>query len=120
MFAPVALHRQGAFVVLEVQVRNTTPAGVGDDSYNFPSLFMTNSASFTAVSLVDGTNHKRHTVVTDNKDRCLCTSFFGGLPIPRGGSAVLTAYFAAPPAGVTAMDVVLDKRGSFPAIPVSG
>lgn len=115
-FAPVSLHREGDLLALDLDVHNVTPAGRGDGDYNIAFVFMGTSAAFDNVSLVDTKNRKRHLVVDDSKGSCLCTSFFGGLTVPRGGRVALAAYFAAPPPDVTAMDVVLGKQGTFPAV----
>jgi hypothetical protein len=118
-FAPVTLRRSGKLVVLEVAARNVTPAGTGENKVNVPSMLIGLEARFVDVTLVDPVHAKRYLVVQDSKESCLCTSFAGGLEVARGGTAVLTAYFPAPPADVQRLDVTVNKVGTFPAVPLT-
>jgi hypothetical protein len=118
-FAPVTLRRTGRLLLLEVAGRNVTPVGSGLSVANLPGFMIASSASFSDVSLVDSKHGKRYLVVRDSQGSCLCTDFVGGLGVPRGAVGVLDAYFAAPPADVTTVDVVVNKVGTFSAVPVS-
>jgi hypothetical protein len=117
--APVTLRRQGQLLLLEldVKVENSRDQDGANLAYMFTSG---TSVSFQSVSLVDPAHAKRYAVAKDSSDHCLCTSFFGGMTVRAGQTGVLNAYFAAPPSDVTALDVVVNKVGTFAAVPVSG
>jgi hypothetical protein len=109
----VTLKRQGKLTLLEVAARNDS-----DERANLANSLRGSGARFDEATLVDPVNGKRYLVARDSKDECLCTSFFGGVSVEPGGTAIVSAYFAAPPDDVTALNVVMPGAGTFTGVPV--
>jgi hypothetical protein len=112
---PVTLKRQGKLALLEVAARNGDP----QKRANLSDSLRGTGSSFDDVTLVDPANGKRYLVARDSKDECLCTSFVGGISVEPGGTAIVGAYFAAPPESVTNVNVVMPGAGTFTGVPVS-
>ncbi len=112
---PVTLKRQGKLTLLEVAARNEDPA----ERANIADSLRGSGATFDEVTLVDPANGKRYIVARDSENRCLCTSFVGGVTVQPGGTAILGAYFAAPPENVTSLNVTMPGAGTFTGVPVS-
>jgi len=111
----VTLKRQGKLALLEVAARNDDAA----ERANLSNSLRGTGARFDEVTLVDPVKGKRYLVARDSQDECLCTSFFGGVSLEPGGTAIVSAYFAAPPDDVTALNVVMPGAGTFTNVPVS-
>ena len=106
--------------MLELGVRNITPAARERTTSISPESFHERTSVVSTESRSSIPRIASATVVVWDSDKdCLCSSFLGGLTVPRDGHVALIAYFAAPPADVTSMDVVLAKQGAFAAVPVS-
>jgi hypothetical protein len=114
--APVTLKRQGKLALLEVSATNTA-----DSRVNLAIVLRGSGVQFDDVTLIDPKGGKRYIVARDNEDDCLCTTFgSGGITIQPQETAIVSAYFAAPPADVTAVNVELPaKLGTFTDVPIS-
>jgi hypothetical protein len=89
-------------------INQTQRAASPDDTYSADGVY-----------LLDGANAKRY-LAARNADRgCVCSSALAGAFVSPGSGVVLTSFFAALPAGVTAVDVDVPGFGSFGAVPVS-
>ena len=111
----VTLKRQGKLTLLEVAARNDD----ADKRANLANSLRGSGARFDEATLLDPVNGKRYRVARDSQDECLCTSFFGGVSVEPGGTAIVSAYFAAPPDDVSALNVVMPGAGTFTNVPVS-
>jgi hypothetical protein len=111
----VTLKRQGKLTLLEVAARNEDAT----KRANLSNSLRGSGSRFDEVTLLDPANGKRYLVARDSQDECLCSSFSGGVSVEPGGTAILGAYFAAPPDGVTALNVVMPGAGTFTNVPVS-
>jgi hypothetical protein len=69
------------------------------------------------VFLIDAANAKKHLVALDSEGGCVCTRI-DGLFLKEGQSATFSATFAAPPAGVAAMDVHIPNVGTLANVPL--
>jgi hypothetical protein len=114
--APVTLKRQGKLALLEVSATNTA-----DSRVNLAIVLRGSGVQFDDVTLIDPKGGKRYIVARDNEDDCLCTTFgSGGITIQPQETAIVSAYFAAPPADVTTVNVELPaKLGTFTDVPIS-
>jgi hypothetical protein len=78
-----------------------------------------NSTSMDGIALIDTKNRKRYLVGHDTKGVCVCDSNLGAQFVGSGTTTVLSATYAAPPADVGEMDVVVPRFGTFKNVPVS-
>ncbi len=86
--------------------KNTDDPTVGGDSLD-------------GVSLIDSKNRKRYLVARDSNNACVCDGDLGNAFVRQDAPLVLSATFAAPPADVSSMDVVVPHFGTFKDVPVS-
>jgi hypothetical protein len=113
---PVTLERRDKLVLLEIAARNEDAS----ERANLSNSLRGSGILFDEVTLLDPAHGKRYMVARDSKNSCLCTSFSGGLSVEPGGTGLVSAYFAAPPADVTQLDVVVTAPvGTFTKVPVS-
>lgn len=70
------------------------------------------------ISLIDTRNAKKHLVARDASGQCVCDVDLGSAFVDSDAPLVLSATFAAPPAGVDRMDVFVPKFGTFKDVPV--
>jgi hypothetical protein len=114
---PATLKRQGKLALLEIAATNDDPS----DRVNLALVLRGGGSSFDEVTLIDPKGGKRYIVARDNEDDCLCTTFSGGgINIQPQETAIVSAYFAAPPAEVASVNVELPaKAGSFIDVPIS-
>ena len=112
---PVTLRREGKLALLEIAARNEE----AEQRANLANSIRGSGLAFDEVTLVDPANGKRYLVARDSQDKCLCTSFFGGMSLEPGTTGIVSAYFAAPPENVTALDVVVPTAGTFTGVPLS-
>jgi hypothetical protein len=113
---PVTLKRQGKLALLELAAHNDA-----DERINLALVLRGSGLQFDEVTLIDTKGGKRYIVARDNEDDCLCTTFSGGgINIQPQETAIVSAYFAAPPAEVTTVNVELPaKGGTFIDVPIS-
>jgi hypothetical protein len=78
-----------------------------------------NLTSLDGITLVDTKNRKRYLVGRDSKGVCACDSGLGGVFLGRDNPVILSALYAAPPADVSAVDVLVPRFGTFNDVPVS-
>ncbi len=111
----LTLRRSGDLLTLELQLTNL------DSGSRFSSQsFAVNPGddAVTGITLVDGRNKKRYLPAKDSAGMCLCSKAI--INLSEGGSTVLSATYAAPPADVTTLSVELPGFGTFADVPVSG
>lgn len=77
-----------------------------------------NVTSMDGITLVDTQNRKRYLVGRDSKGVCACDSGLGGVFL-GSDPVILSATYAAPPADISAMDVLVPGFGTFKDVPVS-
>lgn len=70
------------------------------------------------IQLVDGKNAKLYLVASDGAGHCLCTRDLRFLTLKDGAQVILSATFAAPPADVATVDVVVPSFGTVKDVPV--
>lgn len=75
------------------------------------------SRSMTDVALVDPDGLKKYLTVLDEKDQCLCSTNLTN--VPAGGRLDLFATFAAPPAEVKAVTVIVPSFQPLNDVPLS-
>ncbi len=111
----LTLRRSGELLTLEIQLTN-----LDDGSLVSSSSFTANPGddAVTGITLVDGRNKKRYLPAKDSAGRCLCSKAF--INLNEGGSTIVSATYAAPPADVTTLSVELPGFGTFADLPVSG
>jgi hypothetical protein len=96
----LTLRRSGELLTLEIQLTN-----LDSGSLVSSQSFAVNpgDGSVTGITLVDGRNKKRYLPAKDSTGRCLCSK--ASISLNEGGSTVLSATYAAPPADVTTLSV---------------
>jgi hypothetical protein len=115
-----ALRRTGR--TLQANWRLSVVTAQADDRFQVAGLFSDGdgrAADFSGdaadgVALIDATRSRAHLAASDGRGRCVCSRDLGTAVVPVGGAMVLGATYAAPADGVTAMDVVMPKFGTFP------
>jgi hypothetical protein len=70
------------------------------------------------ISLIDGTNSKRHLVARDSAGDCVCDGDLSAKFLEPGVPALLSATFGAPPEDVEALDVQIPGFGTFTDVPL--
>jgi len=120
----VELARGATTSTLTIRVTNTGHQGsaqihrvfsdgeIGDESLN-------GSENLDGITLVDSRGAKRYLVARDSRGVCVCDTALGSTFLDPQTSLVLSATFAAPPAGVKAIDVVIPRFGAFRDVPLS-
>lgn len=94
------------------QISDTLDDGISNDSGNTYD-------TVDGISLIDAANRKRYLVARDSGGQCVCDNELSGTFVKPGAPTVLPATFAAPPANVKAVDVVIPKFGTFKNVPLS-
>jgi hypothetical protein len=120
------LRRRDGFVTVTVKLTRTDAGGT--DSWQVGDTFQgdTISLTFAGVTLVDRKNRKRHLVARvdpsaapDGRDaQYLASSDLSSVFVKPGQSIWLYATFGAPPADVTAVDVVVPRVPVFENVPL--
>jgi hypothetical protein len=77
------------------------------------------SGSLDGISLVDTKNRKRYLVGRDENGVCVCDSNLSSGFANADAPLLLSATYAAPPADVRTMDVVIPHFGTFKDVPIS-
>ena len=70
------------------------------------------------IQLVDGKNSKLYLVASDGNGTCLCSRSLGRTFLEDDLPVLVTATFAAPPADVGTVDVVVPSFGTVKGVPV--
>lgn len=70
------------------------------------------------ITLVDPKRSKVYLVASDGQGQCLCSRGLFTTFLTGGEPELITATFAAPPAGVDALEVHVPRFGVFRAVPV--
>lgn len=118
------LTRRDDLLLVNLTVNNVSDGGPGwqiagffdDGNLQQPPEQQTTADGIT---LIDTAGRKRHLVARDSEGGCVCTEALAGAFLPAGERLTITATFAAPPAGVKTMDVVVPGVGTFAAVPVT-
>ena len=71
------------------------------------------------ISLIDTKNRKRYLVGRDSNGVCACDIGLSNAFVNADSPLVLSATFGAPPADVTAVDVLVPRFGTFKDVPLS-
>lgn len=71
------------------------------------------------LQLVDGKNAKLYLVASDGAGQCLCSRGLSNVFLRNNAPSLFSATFAAPPAGVTQVDVRIPNFGTVKNVPVS-
>ncbi|GGS72122.1 hypothetical protein GCM10010156_33700 [Planobispora rosea] len=110
--------RRDRFVNLTFTVTVTKgDGGLGWQVNNAFSAVPQQHPTVDGVFLVDTRNAKKHLVALDSDNACVC-SRIGSLFLKEGESAAFSATFAAPPEGVTSMDVHIPNVGTLADVPL--
>jgi hypothetical protein len=125
----VELKRSGGTTALNIRLTTTSTDGTAQVASTFDDgIFekLKNSSDPTAgadsldgISLIDTKNRKRYLVGRDADGRCVCDGDLGNGFVSSNGPLVLSATYAAPPADVQTMDVVIPHFGTFKDVPIS-
>lgn len=111
----LTLRRSGELLTLEIQLTNLDSGSlVSSQSFSVNP----GDDSVTGITLVDGRNKKRYLPAKDSAGRCLCSK--ASISLNEGGSTILSATYAGPPADVDTLSVELPGFGTFADLPVSG
>jgi hypothetical protein len=70
------------------------------------------------IQVVDGKNSKLYLVASDGNGTCLCSRNLGRTFLTDDLPVLVTATFAAPPADVSTVDVVVPSFGTVKGVPV--
>jgi hypothetical protein len=122
------LRRDGSLLFLNLALTNQATGGDNYQVADFLDDGDTNGLgaaqaglsldSVDGLYLVDQANKKKHLVARDTERRCLCSANLGNTFVGPGQTVALSATFAAPPAGVQAMDVFVPHAGTFTGVPI--
>lgn len=107
--------RSGDLLTLEIQLTNLEDGSLTSGS-SFTASVRDNNV--TGITLVDGRNKKRYLPAKDSAGTCLCSKAY--VSLDKGGSTILSATYAGPPADVDTLSVELPGFGMFADLPVSG
>ena len=99
--------------VTEQQAQLSTALGDGDGKAA-DSTYDT----VDGVQLVDGKNSKLYLAASDGKGSCLCSRGLSSVFLRDDVPVLFTVTYAAPPADVTAVDVVMPRFGTVEGVPV--
>jgi hypothetical protein len=77
------------------------------------------TGTLDGISLIDSQNRKRYLAGRDEDGSCACDKDLSNAFVAADAPLVLSATFAAPPADVKAMDVVVPRFGTFKDVPLS-
>lgn len=110
------VYRKGDAVT--VQVGLSLDGEVGYEAATDADLLGSDIAASVVdgISLVDAQRGRVHAVARNTDDECLCSPT---APVGAYSTTVLTATFAAPPAGTKEIDVVLSRFGMLPDVPIT-
>jgi hypothetical protein len=111
----LTLRRSGDLLTLEIQLTNLDDGSLTSSS-SFTASVQDNNV--TGITLVDGRNKKRYLPAKDSAGTCLCSKAY--VSLDKGGSTILSAGYAGPPADVDTLSVELPGFGTFADLPVSG
>ncbi|MEA2269829.1 MAG: hypothetical protein QOC64_2439 [Solirubrobacteraceae bacterium] len=75
---------------------------------------------FDGVALIDTQNRRTYLVARDATGRCVCSRRLARVVSTPGVPVSLTATLAAPPDGVTRVDVVVPNVRTFTGVPLAG
>jgi hypothetical protein len=75
---------------------------------------------FDGVALIDTEDSRKYLVARDATGRCVCSARLARVIARPGVPVSLTATLAAPPDGVTQVDVVVPNVRTFPGVALAG
>jgi hypothetical protein len=90
-----------------------------DGIYQEPGAATDDTFSVDGVYLLDTSGAKRYLAARNAAKGCVCSSNLSSTFVSPGSGVVLTTVFAALPAEVTSVDVVVPGFGSFNGVAVS-
>lgn len=117
--------RDQGFVTVNVQVTNMTPEGQGsssgwqiNDTFAGATRSVDNKQSFSGVYLLDRRNRKQYLVARNANEEFLASTNLNAVFVKPQQTAELFATFGAPPADVTAVDLVIPQIPVFENVPL--
>ena len=117
--------RDQGFVTVNVQVTNMTPEGQGaslgwqiNDTFAGATRSVDNKQSFSGVYLLDRKNQKQYLVARNANEEYLASTNLNAVFVKPQQTAELFATFGAPPADVTAIDLVIPQLPVFENVPL--
>jgi hypothetical protein len=75
---------------------------------------------FDGVALIDTQNRRKYLVARDATGRCVCSARLARVIARPGVPVSLTATLAAPPDGITRVDVAVPNVRTFPGVALAG
>ena len=128
-FILTELQRSGATVILNARLEPADPtrdaslqvASTFDDG-DFQKLEDGNTEPgdvFDGVALIDPEGKKKYFVARDETNRCVCSNELSSAFIRPEAPVELTATLAAPPAGVTQVDLIVPRFETLRDVPLA-
>jgi hypothetical protein len=127
-FILTELRRSGPTVILNARLEPVDPAGtrlqVGStfDDGSFQALEDGGDEGgdvFDGVALVDPEGRKKYLVARDETNRCVCSNELSSAFIRAEAPVELTATLAAPPPGVTQVDLIVPRFETLRGVPLA-
>jgi hypothetical protein len=127
-FILTELRRSGPTVVLNARlepVDDTAPrlqvANTFDDGVFQPLEDGTDEDAnvFDGVALIDPAGRKKYLVARDEDNRCVCSNELGSAFVRPEAPVELTATLAAPPPGVTQVDLIVPRFETLRGVPLA-
>ena len=127
-FVVTQLQRSGPTVILNARLELADPAG---DSLQVASSFgdgifqeLTSgpdesSDVFDGVALIDPEGRKKYLVARDETNRCVCSNDLGAAFVSADAAVELAATLAAPPPGVTQVDLIVPSFETLRDVPLA-
>jgi hypothetical protein len=128
-FILTELRRSGPTVILNARLEPADPAS--GDSLQVAGTFGDGSFQeledggreegdvFDGVALIDPEGRKKYLVARDETNRCVCSNELGSAFVRAEAPVELTATLAAPPPGVTQVDLVVPRFGTLHDVPLA-
>jgi len=127
-FVLTELRRSGPTVILNARLevvgesaRNLQVTGTFDDGIFQKLSDGTGEGSdvFDGVALVDPAGKKKYLVARDEDNRCVCTNGLSSAFVRPDAPVELTATLAAPPTGVTHVDLIVPRFETLRDVPLA-
>ena len=91
----------------------------GEDKWFYYGVFSLSSVSAEDFQLLDMEGQQRYLTARDSEGECACTTDINAYGLLEGASAEIYAVFAAPPASVETVDLVMPGlAGTIADVPV--
>lgn len=118
-FEIVGLRRQGELLTLSIRATDITTAK-NQEWLPLYEIFSISEPTAQRFTLIDPVHKQVYKVARDSADTCVCTKDLNAMLLRPNESAQIEATFAAPPADVTKIDVVVPGPiGTIHDVPIS-